>query len=162
MLWSLLKVILFVVIVAALAYGAGILLETDGGVLIAFAGREFTLGPLAAVIALLLLMVLLWVVMKVIGLIVATLRFLNGVQRSSRTLFDHEYQLIEGKPTPDTEESFAYGVTGSFPLVGTVSWTAATTQPIVTPASAVYPTQGAVLVSGANGQTMAVTVITTR
>lgn len=88
MLWSLLKVILFVVIVAALAYGAGILLETDGGVLIAFAGREFTLGPLAAVIALLLLMVLLWVVMKVIGLIVATLRFLNGDETALSRYFD--------------------------------------------------------------------------
>lgn len=88
MLWSLLKVILFVTIVGGLAYGAGVLLETDGGVLIAFAGREFTLGPLSAMIALILLLVLLWIVLKVIGLIVATLRFLNGDETALSRYFD--------------------------------------------------------------------------
>jgi len=88
MLWSLLKVILFVTIVGGLAYGAGVLLETDGGVLIAFAGREFTLGPLSAMIALLVLIAALWLLMKVVGLLVAVFRFLNGDETAISRYFD--------------------------------------------------------------------------
>lgn len=78
MLWSLLKVILFVALVAAAAWGAGFLLETDGGVRVAVANTEFTLGPLESVIALLVLVVAVWLILKIVGLIVAFLRFLNG------------------------------------------------------------------------------------
>lgn len=88
MLWSLLKVFLFVLAVAGLAYGAGVLLETDGGVRIAFANQEFTLGPLAAIIASVVLLIGLWILLKVIGLFVATLRFLNGDETALSRYFD--------------------------------------------------------------------------
>ena len=45
MLWSLIKIALFVVIVAAAALGANHLLEMEGGVRIAFAGMEYNLTP---------------------------------------------------------------------------------------------------------------------
>jgi len=50
MIWSLIKVLLFVAIVAALALGAGYLTDSAEGIRIAAAGYEFTLGPLQAVI----------------------------------------------------------------------------------------------------------------
>ena len=78
MLWSLLKIILFLGFVVAAAWGAGMLLETDGGVRVAVANTEFTLGPLASVIALLALMLAIWLFLKLAGLVVAFLRFLNG------------------------------------------------------------------------------------
>ena len=78
MLWSLLKVILFLGFVAAAAWGAGYLMETEGGIRIAVANTEFTLGPLESVIALMALVVAVWLVLKIVGLIVAFLRFLNG------------------------------------------------------------------------------------
>jgi HemY protein len=78
MLWSLIKILLFVAAVAALAYGATWLLEAEGGMQIIVADTEFTLGPLQSVIALLLLVVALYVILKLVSLLVATLRFING------------------------------------------------------------------------------------
>jgi HemY protein len=78
MLWSLLKILLFVVIVASLTLGAGYLLEMGDVVLITVGGREFALTPIAAVIAALGLLLAVFVLLRLAGLTVATLRFLNG------------------------------------------------------------------------------------
>lgn len=78
MLWSLIKIILFVAALAALTLGAGYLLETSGGVRIAVANTELNLGPLQSIVAVLVLMVVLWLLFKLAGLLVAFLRFLNG------------------------------------------------------------------------------------
>ncbi|MEL7133640.1 MAG: heme biosynthesis HemY N-terminal domain-containing protein [Pseudomonadota bacterium] len=78
MIWSLVKIVIFVVAVAALALGAGWLLETEGGIQIAVAGKEYTLGPLQSVIALVALVLAVWVLLKLLGLLVAVWHFLNG------------------------------------------------------------------------------------
>ena len=78
MLWSLLKIVVFVALVGAAAWGAGLLLEADGGVRVSLADIEFTLGPLVAVIALVLLVIAIWLALKIAGLIVAFIRFLAG------------------------------------------------------------------------------------
>lgn len=92
MIWSLLKVLLFVVAVAGLTYGAGLLLDTGGGIRMSAAGYEVTLGPLQAVIGLLVLMLAIWMLMKTIGLIVATLRFFNGDETAISRYFDRDRQ----------------------------------------------------------------------
>ena len=88
MLWSLLKVLLFIALIAAMSFGADRLMHFDQGFLIAFGGWEFTLGPLQATILLLLLIAVLWVVMRLVGLIVATLRFLMGDETALSRYFD--------------------------------------------------------------------------
>lgn len=88
MIWSLLKVLLFLLIVATLTLGAGILLDTGGGIRIAAAGYEFTLGPLQALITFLVMVVLVWLLMKLVGLIVAVFRFLNGDETAISRYFD--------------------------------------------------------------------------
>ena len=88
MLWSLLKVILFVIVVGGLAYGAGVLMDSGSGIQVTVAGWEFTIGPLQAVVLSLLTVALLWIVLKVIGLIVAILRFLNGDETAISRYFD--------------------------------------------------------------------------
>ncbi len=88
MIWSLIKVLLFVATIAALTFGAGVLLDTGGGIRIAVAGYEFTFGPLQAVIGTLVLVALVWVVLKLVGLIVAVLRFLNGDETAISRYFD--------------------------------------------------------------------------
>jgi len=92
MLWSLLKVLLFVFAVAGLTWGGSLLLDTGGGIRIAAAGYEFTLGPLQAVIGLLVLMLAVWLLMKIIGFTVATLRFLNGDETAISRYFDRDRQ----------------------------------------------------------------------
>jgi len=88
MIWSLVKVLLFITAIAGLTYGAGLLVDTGGGIRISFAAMEFTLGPLQTVIGLLLLMLGLWVLLKLVGLLVATLRFLNGDETALSRYFD--------------------------------------------------------------------------
>ena len=88
MLWSLIKIVLFVVLVAAATLGAGYLLETDGGVRIAFAGQEYSLTPLMTVIALVLLVLAVWLFLKLLNLLIATFRFLNGDETAISRYFD--------------------------------------------------------------------------
>lgn len=78
MLWALLKVLIFIAIVAGLATGVGFLTEMDEVILITIAGREFVLTPLVAILGALVLLLAVWLLFKAVGLIVATLRFLNG------------------------------------------------------------------------------------
>ncbi|MGI9395611.1 MAG: heme biosynthesis protein HemY, partial [Boseongicola sp.] len=78
MFWSLLKIFLFVASIAAAAWGAGFLLEAEGGVRVAISDTEFTLGPLVSVIGLVVLVLAVWLLLKIVGLVVAFLRFLNG------------------------------------------------------------------------------------
>ena len=87
MLWSLLKILIFVCIVAALTFGAGLLLETDGVVRMSVGATEFTLSPLAAVIAALVLLGAIWVIFKLVGLCVAVLKFLNGDETAISRFF---------------------------------------------------------------------------
>ena len=88
MLWSLLKIIAFVVIVAAITIGAGLLLETGTTLRLAIAGYEFTLGPVQAAVALIAALLALWLVLKAAGLLYATFRFLNGDETAISRYFD--------------------------------------------------------------------------
>ena len=88
MLWSLAKVLIFVAVLAALTLGAAFLLDAGGAVRITAAGWELSLGPLQLLIGVLVLIVLLWLVMKLVGLLVAVLRFLNGDETAISRYFD--------------------------------------------------------------------------
>ncbi len=78
LIWSLFKILAFVAAVTALTFGAIRLMEMTGGAQVTIAGIEMMLSPLDLVIGLLLLLVLLWVLLKLLGLLGATLRFING------------------------------------------------------------------------------------
>ena len=78
MLWSLLKVLVFVAIIAALTLGAGYLMEMGGGAVVNMGGTEFSLSPLQIILGLVLLLVALWVFLKLLSLLVAVLNFING------------------------------------------------------------------------------------
>lgn len=88
MLWSLAKALIFFAVVAALTWGAALLSETDGGIRIAMMGWEITLGPLQAAIAAVVLVVAVWLVLKLVGLLLAVLRFLTGDETAISRYFD--------------------------------------------------------------------------
>ena len=88
MLWSLFKILGFVALIALLAQGAGYLMEQSGGIQITVAGTEYTLAPLQSVIAGIVLFVLVWLVLKILSLLVATFRFLNGDETAISRYFD--------------------------------------------------------------------------
>lgn len=88
MLWSLIKIVLFIAAIALLTMGAGILMETDGGVRIAIGGTELNMEPLQAVIAGVLLVIAIWLALIVFGLVVAFVRFVNGDETAISRYFD--------------------------------------------------------------------------
>lgn len=88
MLWSLIKILLFVAAIAGMTLGAGHLMETGGGITIAVGGTEFTLGPLQSMVAALILLFLIWLLFKLVSLAVAFVRFLNGDETALSRYFD--------------------------------------------------------------------------
>ena len=92
MLWSLVKIILFLCVVAAAAFGAVALLETDGGLQIQFGGTEYLLGPLEAVIALIVLVLIVWLFLKLVALLAAAWKFLNGDETALSRYFERNRQ----------------------------------------------------------------------
>ncbi len=92
MIWSLIKVVLFITVIAALTFTAGFLLDSEGGMQVVVAGYEFTLGPLQAVVAILLMLLAGWIVLYVVGLLVAFFRVLNGDETAVSRYFDRNRQ----------------------------------------------------------------------
>ena len=82
MLLSLLKILVFLVLVAALAMGITYLLDAEniilGDVQTTIAGTEYTISPLQTVILIFILSVGVWLVLRLFTLLVAILRFING------------------------------------------------------------------------------------
>lgn len=78
MIWTVLKIALFLAVVAGLTLGTESLMDTDAGLRIAFGNTEFTLGPIQMALAALVLLGGLWLLLKLSGLAIATLRFING------------------------------------------------------------------------------------
>ncbi len=88
MLWSLIKILAFVAIVAALTFGSIYLLESDGGMMVTVSGVEFTLSPFETTLALVVLVAGVWLALKLLGLLVAVLKFLNGDDTAISRYFD--------------------------------------------------------------------------
>jgi HemY protein len=88
MIWSFLKIALFLVLVAGLALGAGYLAESGEGLQITALGMEFVLGPLQVVLAALLLIGFVWLFLRALGLSLAMLHFINGDETAISRYFD--------------------------------------------------------------------------
>src|SRR6056297_2122464 len=92
MLWAIIKIVVFVALVSAAAFGAGHLLELEGGVRIVMAGQEFNLTPLISVVALVLLVLVVWLFLKLAALVIAVLKFINGDETAISRYFDKNRQ----------------------------------------------------------------------
>lgn len=78
MIWSLIRIIIIMGVIGGIVYLAHFLMDSSGGVQITVAGYEITLGALQSVVLLALLMLATWLILRLVGLLVAVLRFLNG------------------------------------------------------------------------------------
>ncbi|WP_456388530.1 heme biosynthesis HemY N-terminal domain-containing protein [Profundibacter sp.] len=88
MLWSLIKILLFIAIIAGATFGAGYLMETGPNVLVTVSGTEFVISPIMMVVMALVLVCAVWVFFKVMGLLLATFKFLNGDETAISRFFD--------------------------------------------------------------------------
>ena len=92
MLWSIIKIAVFIALVATASFAAIYLLELDGGVRIVMVGQEFNLTPIMAVITLIVLVIAIWVLLKLASLLIAILRFINGDETAISRYFDRNRQ----------------------------------------------------------------------
>lgn len=88
MIWSFLKITAFVALVAGAALLANYFATSGGGIRIELPGQEFFFGPVQAVIALILALVGLWLILRLLGLALAVLRFVNGDETAFSRYFD--------------------------------------------------------------------------
>ncbi len=89
MLWTVLKIVLFLAVVAGLALGAEWLMDSGHGIRIAVADIEFNLGPVQAALAALALLAVLWLLLKLAGFLVALVRFINGDDTAISRYFEN-------------------------------------------------------------------------
>lgn len=92
MLLSLLKILLFFAVVLAVALGAIHLAENGQPLMLTYDGTEYTLGPVTALVALAVLVVLGWAALRLVGLLVAFLRFLMGDETAINRYFARSRQ----------------------------------------------------------------------
>ena len=92
MLWSLIKIVIFVALVAALTLGAGYLIENNGTGMaearVILNGTEFTLSPIMLVLLGLAFFVAVVVIYKLAGFLIALLKFINGDETAISRYFD--------------------------------------------------------------------------
>ena len=88
MLWSLIKILLFIAAIIGLTYGATLLMEVSGGATVTMAGTELTLSPLQLAFGFAALILLVWVGLKLFAFLVATFKFLNGDETAISRYFD--------------------------------------------------------------------------
>ncbi|MBL4806514.1 MAG: heme biosynthesis protein HemY [Rhodobacteraceae bacterium] len=88
MIWSLVKVAIFVSLAAVLAFGATIIQDTPGSVLISFGDQERSLTPLVFLVGILFAFAAFWLLLKLAGLLVAVLRTLAGDSTAMTRFWD--------------------------------------------------------------------------
>lgn len=88
MLWLIIKIFVFFVLVAGVIWGAWYVLDMEGGVTVQAAGIEVVLTPIMSVLALVALVIAVWLVLKLAGLLVALLKFINGDETALSRYFD--------------------------------------------------------------------------
>lgn len=113
MIWSFVKITVFIAVVALLALGAGYLAETGSGLRISIANMEFTFGPVQMVIGAAILLLLLWLTLKVVGLILATIRFINGDETAISRYFDRNRERKGYQALADGMVALASGEAGA-------------------------------------------------
>lgn len=88
MIWSFIKVAFFFILIAGAAVLAGYFADTGGGIRLAIAQREFSLGPVQSVVALILAVLALWLLLKILSFALAIVRFINGDETAISRYFD--------------------------------------------------------------------------
>jgi len=88
MILSLVRIAIFMTLVAALTFGVTWLADIGDEVRIAFGTQEFSLTPVAATIGVALFLLAAWLVLKLAGLLVAVVRFFNGDETALSRYFD--------------------------------------------------------------------------
>lgn len=109
MLISLTKFLAFVAIIIGVIFGIDLLMREGEGLRLAVANTEFTLGPVQTLVAVILLLVTVWLVLKLLGLTLAVLRFLTGDETAITRYFARSRERRGFKALSDGMTALASG-----------------------------------------------------
>ena len=88
LIWSFVKIGFFLVLATALAFAVGHIVDTGGAVTVAFGDNEISVTPIMALLLFILGVIAALVLLKVIGLLVAVMRFVLGDNTAISRYFD--------------------------------------------------------------------------
>jgi len=109
MLWSVIKIILFVALIAAVTYGAGAIMDTGGSITMQFAGQEVSVTPIQAIVALVVLIFVLWLAQWLFGILIAIFKFFNGDETAISRYFGRNKEERGYKALADGMVALAAG-----------------------------------------------------
>ena len=126
MIWSFVKILVFLALAAALAFGASYIIDTGGEVTVAFGGQEYSFTPILFVVILVAAFLAVYALLKLAGFLIAFLRFINGDETALSRYFDRNRErkgytaladgivaLAEG----DGRRAASSAATGSYALI---------------------------------------------
>ena len=88
MIWSLIRIILFICVIALITFGIAFVIETGGEVRVSVASMEYSFSPLVAVIIVMVLLLAIWLAIVGLGLISAVFHFFNGDETAISRYFN--------------------------------------------------------------------------
>ena len=89
MIWSFIKISIFLAIAGALAFGTTFLMDDPNGeVRIAFGGSEFSLTPVEFALIIIVAFLALLILLKAVSFLIALLKFVNGDETAVSRYFD--------------------------------------------------------------------------
>lgn len=88
MIWSLIKILMFIALVAALTFGVAFVIDTGGQVTVTVGNLELGLTPLAGLVGILAILLVGWIAFRLTGLLLAVFRFFNGDETALSRYFD--------------------------------------------------------------------------
>ena len=98
MLFYLIKIFGFFIIVAAIAIGVGELLQSSGFIRLSMFDFEFTMSPLIALLAFMVILFVFWILLKIFGLLNAIFSFVSGDETAvSRFFYKNRERIIISK-----------------------------------------------------------------
>ena len=88
MIWSLVKISVFIAVIAALSFVAALMIDAGGVIRVVIADAEISMAPITLFVGILLSIPAIWVVFYAVGLVNAVLRFIVGDETSISRYLD--------------------------------------------------------------------------
>lgn len=109
MIWSIIKLFIFVGIIAAVTFFAGMIMDTGGSVVVQFGGYEISVTPIQAAIAIVLFVLTLFLLQWVLGICMAVFHFFNGDETAISRYFNRNREERGYKALTDGMVALAAG-----------------------------------------------------
>jgi HemY protein len=109
MIWSVIKITLFVALIAAVTFAAGAVMDTGGSITMQFAGQEVSITPIQAIIGLIIFVASLWMIEWLLGVLLAVFKFFNGDETAISRYFGRNKEERGYKALADGMVALAAG-----------------------------------------------------